>query len=1019
MATNLPTPSNMPAVRQRGAINVGLDIAVPSHDIKLTDVRNNTIGIVLTDRLGSRNPTMTEASMPRTALRTSTGNTGYSDMELPFVYEVQSDWSNGRGIDEFSKNRSAYNDGFRADTTKQQAICGPAATAQTGLAIDYINYSVDYLTGGSWFTSPPITPITDYFKITVPASSNIIGMEVRASVVYDNTTIRYGAITAKNNSTGEVTVGNSLVMSKTNGFKYIYLPFGEILDESTLAGSPYTATIKGVTDSYVDYEFALGSDQVVFWHKNNTTADNCDVYSWDSGTSTWIVTEEDVTLNCKLVTVADTEFKGKLFEYKRQLYLIQNKFNGNAPVLYMNGYRGAAQTNSTDLSTFVMQSGTTLTLNELAGAIVLLTAGPGSDEPQPWREIVSNTTGGICTVATPWKTELTSATEYVIKNTNTWTAVTSTGLTKDVTDVCVVNDIAIFCQGAAAKVFFMRETNVTGTWTREFDYHLANQRESTRPTSFNGELKADFMKAAQLPSGEPVVWRAIAATSELDYSFLHKAWDSEAASGQDLFFFDVNKVARDDLKLLWDRVKQDYLIEDAKTGDERDDGYVRELARLLLDAQYQITYTAAEAEAETGMIYTVSRAEKFLPYHIQCGSLESRITNLVMYGSPNLPYVLKEDSIGSVYNNIYSEIPLPELRWVRSEKNGRAAMQYGVYLYFSLEGGLIERYFDQRVDNVGPTSGEGLPRIRQGEISKILQYAGRFYCAVDAGTNGLSSVLCSNELGWHEIYRSDTVGQSIIDIYVEPIPGFNNPDRLWVATETTLLSMPIAINPLVQQGYAFYGYRGAEDARPAIISGTIDFDMKDIDKYFHSVTIFSDYPNGSVRTGQEYHIYVYYKIDDAQDWTLAGRTSAGAVSEVILDPEHRLAGRTIRLKIELQPYESQYLTPRLKAVVLAGVMRMPVKKSWTITFSTDPTEDLQERNVNDQQGVIMAWINYWANSTTYPYPLTMRSNDYALDNKTVFIDPPSVTTFEAIPERALRSKEKRYKHLASLTLYEV
>jgi hypothetical protein len=40
------------------------------------------------------------------------------------------------------------------------------------------------------------------------------------------------------------------------------------------------------------------------------------------------------------------------------------------------------------------------------------------------------------------------------------------------------------------------------------------------------------------------------------------------------------------------------------------------------------------------------------------------------------------------------------MRFVRSENNGKAAMQHGVYLYFSMEGGMIERYYDQRMDDV-------------------------------------------------------------------------------------------------------------------------------------------------------------------------------------------------------------------------------------------------------------------------------------------------------------------------------
>jgi hypothetical protein len=61
------------------------------------------------------------------------------------------------------------------------------------------------------------------------------------------------------------------------------------------------------------------------------------------------------------------------------------------------------------------------------------------------------------------------------------------------------------------------------------------------------------------------------------------------------------------------------------------------------------------------------------------------IRNLVAYGDPLIPYVIKENSFGSIQNDIYAEIPLGELDEVRSMYNGIAAMKHGVYLYFNIE----------------------------------------------------------------------------------------------------------------------------------------------------------------------------------------------------------------------------------------------------------------------------------------------------------------------------------------------
>jgi len=50
--------------------------------------------------------------------------------------------------------------------------------------------------------------------------------------------------------------------------------------------------------------------------------------------------------------------------------------------------------------------------------------------------------------------------------------------------------------------------------------------------------------------------------------------------------------------------------------------------------------------------------------------------------------------------------------------------------------------------------------------------------------------------------------------------------------------------------------------------------------------------------------------------------------------------------------------------------------------------------------------------------LTMNTNDYSNDNVKVMIDPASLVTYDVITDQNA-SKNKTYKHIGSLTLYEV
>lgn len=490
------------------------------------------------------------------------------------------------------------------------------------------------------------------------------------------------------------------------------------------------------------------------------------------------------------------------------------------------------------------------------------------------------------------------------------------------------------------------------------------------------------------------------------------------------------------------RVIADITAEEARL--VRNGGNGSDLMRQILDLTYQITSTATESEnSATAEIAgylaahtdnTNSVAHKYLPANIKCGSTSSRITNIVPYGTPVIPYIMKEDSFGSISDNIYQEIPLAELKSVRAEGNGKTAMHFGVYLYFNLEGGRIERYFDQRIDDVGFNRDEGMPRERQGEVSKLVPYPGRFYAACDAGFSGYSTVMCNNGMGWHEIYRSGAVGLRITDLYIQAIPGNEYADRLWISETGDMFAVPIAITPLQQYRYNFFGYNTTDFGY--VETSWIDFELKDVNKYFHSITIFSDY-SSDIKSHQEYDIKVWFKVDDEKSWTYAGNTQAYPNKEIELrypvspTAAHNVSGKKIKFKIGMKPNQ-QYQTPRLKAIVINGVLRMPVKQSWNATFLLEPMSDLRKKTVTNKTLVTPTYptaapydaklykrLQDWANSKTHSTPLLMRTNDEISDNHYVFIDPMSIQNVTVQQVMGSGSGEKEYKHIATMTMYEV
>ena len=115
--------------------DVGITAVSPSHDIKLSDENGNSVGLIFCDRNGRRNPLgVNSGYMPRSPMRISTGSTGYSDQEPPFITEVQSTWVGGRAQADLSTDRTRFADSYRIDTTKQYPICANGAAYTTGTA---------------------------------------------------------------------------------------------------------------------------------------------------------------------------------------------------------------------------------------------------------------------------------------------------------------------------------------------------------------------------------------------------------------------------------------------------------------------------------------------------------------------------------------------------------------------------------------------------------------------------------------------------------------------------------------------------------------------------------------------------------------------------------------------------------------------------------------------------------------------------------------------------------------------
>jgi len=183
------------------------------------------------------------------------------------------------------------------------------------------------------------------------------------------------------------------------------------------------------------------------------------------------------------------------YEYKGALYAAYATTGSGAPEVYINGDRGAADSNSGD-QTKLNDATKSWTPDEWIGSVVKITAGPGfTDEPN-WRVIVDNDSTSLTVNGTEsWVTTHTTATEYVIVASDKWTELTSTGLTGTITDILASSGVVYFALGESTNIRRHREYNNAGTWTNS-DW------------ADDGTNKATFLTPGQDPVGGWQIWRA-------------------------------------------------------------------------------------------------------------------------------------------------------------------------------------------------------------------------------------------------------------------------------------------------------------------------------------------------------------------------------------------------------------------------------------------------------------------------------------------------------------------------------
>lgn len=391
----------------------------------------------------------------------------------------------------------------------------------------------------------------------------------------------------------------------------------------------------------------------------------------------------------------------------------------------------------------------------------------------------------------------------------------------------------------------------------------------------------------------------------------------------------------------------------------------------------------------TGSTYLSFGAE--IPFKDERG----RITGIEEFGdTTKVPWVLREGSVYQIVNNKPDEIPLRELATMMDTHNGRAHLVHNIYFYWGMGLG-IERYYDKNLDDVGPNRGQGLPEIRKGYVSAMCGYAARFFVAIDAGKDGISSVLVYNLTGYHEIYRAPAVGQRIRALDFQTVPGTHT-DRLFVHVGDDIVSLNFpsgGLDPLVDSSSEYVWESTVESSRVYV-------SMYDVTKFFRSFKIFAD------GLSDEQTVEMDYRLNEDTEWTTIDGAFDADVRELFPLENYGVNGISITYRLRILT-EDCTKSIRGKSIVMNNISRVPVKHNYgmpyrALDYEFDIHGDPDGMTCEEKQEL----IDYWATSLT---PLLMNCQRAIYDNKIVFIDPPALNPLS----------DGREHYLGKLALIEI
>ncbi len=1033
-----------------------------------------TMGFLLCDsqgkvvQTGSKNWPIRVFPLEQRGLQTFEGQGDYDASRWPYMTIQQSDFSGGIGGEVFDDDHSKVMDSYRMDTTKQGKVfmAGAETFSYGHKTIDCGGNNAGSITNGSnrrpqGLQFYDLYSTTRYRAAAVEASASYNAEQLYFIIRKVGTPGTLTLALYSDNSGPNAALKTVTVAATDLSDVLSVLKLGDIATQAVTGAAIYWGVIYG----------AATDDATNHWQVGCAVHATLDTGRVSANGTNWTAVKQTPWF---MVQAAPLSWGGgKFLKYKAGLYFMSQPITGNS-LLYLNGDRGAADDNTGALTTLV-DATKSWVVNEWIGSYAVLTAGPGSEEAQPWRLITGNDATSL-TVSSAWNVVHTTNTEYVIVGSDKWQSVEDLGAY--CTDACVASGVIYFARGYTANVLRYEAYNNAGAWTdRQAAETDASYRANSLASIYNpddGERWVYGINRNFEVYPHNYVWGLVSPPTWADMYYplsqlcnTNTAWDEQAianvtqstSSGYTKITvaagFTTGNIASEIVTstnimnaralgfLMFSTVAATAgqitmkIASTASLGGTPMTVNVPDLvANTWTWVEIPITPTLANPDCRAIISIGFALAADLGAMSIYLGGGiqligDQRIAALLPSDEMPLGMIAYSGSTtdprenpwirtsGHWYElqtqNANALVPMPigEMKELADDTANFAACVNDVYLYFALTD-RIERYTQRNMEDISVQS-DYFPISRVGMPTALVSYPGRVFAALDGGSTNYSSIIVRRGNAWHEFYRAPEINQHIHAMINEKLPG-NGTGRLWFLKDSDLMYLPTSLDPLNDANYPFT-YEGS------IETGWIYVNMRALVKLWRYLSAFSENVNGTSN-----FIYADYMTDAATSWT--------AITDDFISPDetNELSASPVtakRMRLRFRFYStSAYRTRWEGGTVSAGTNTM---NAWTLSaFGIDDTKygyqfsfviadkDLEINDLTGEESIPLGTDNAVedALSRLQAYiaagtPMTVGCIFSPINGKIVKVQPYALTPLRVDPEDQVE------KHLVQVTLYEI